>query len=472
MKLRGDVILSELEKQGIHNVFNLSECTEYELSDFSVGKEMLTAKAFEAIASIFDKYGVWESSALRLIACGAPMEQLAMHLASVLTNPFAVLDVTMGLRMTGGNIPSDLSNTIWEIVMDQGYVPSNTFRFSKGKMYFFQDKGTEPYFSTDPPYRGQHLMANIALDGEVCFLLCTTDICSHIDSAQVFLFRCVRDLIEMAFSLWQARALRGAHGITTYYIENLLKGFSVDTRIVHYNLGELGWKLHDNFRVYTVGCTGEKGIDSIQAEIYLEQIRRLFDNVIGFWYEGAIVMIFRLIADDTKYGTESLKNKHFSHSRLTSVMAQFQLVGGYSQMFNDFMNLKYYYIQSKSAFHSKVDMPSKQAEERLCGFESIFLRHLTHVLEESTSLKSLCHPKVLDLAAHDSENDTAYVNILRCYLVHGCNLAKCARELYMHRNSLAYHIERIEMMLGFSVAEISEAVHVQLLLSTVLLSKK
>ena len=459
MKLTGDLINYEMNKAGFNIPEVFEKNREYSLGDFYIGRDGINSELYQIVANIFMKYDSWESSAYRIMIDDPTLRNLGSHLATILENPFAVLDVATGLYMTGGEIPDNTDGTIWELVLDQAYTPSRTFKYSKGERYFYEEHGKEPYFSYDPPFPGQHLIANIFLDNEVCFLLCTTDILRHIDDKEVFLFGKVREILEAGFKVWHERKVRNKQQLTSYYIESLLKGIQVDERIVNYNLRELGWCLEDNYRLYTITLSSSKQIGKESAEHYLERISLLDSDVLGFWYEDSIVLIRR------QNSVKGIGEEVF-HNRLKELLKHTLFVCGYSQCFYNFINLKYYYIQSKEALAEGF---RENNRNNMVCFDEVFINCLKKSISQATSLKSLCHPRVLKVLEQDNAKGTDYLKTLQVYLVSGCNLAKSSKSLFLHRNTLAYHIEKIEDILGFSINNVSDQEKNQMLISAMLL---
>ena len=81
------------------------------------------------------------------------------------------------------------------------------------------------------------------------------------------------------------------------------------------------------------------------------------------------------------------------------------------------------------------------------------LQLMTHRLCADRAAHSLCHPAALQLAAHDAQQGTHYCDILRTYLLQFHNYSLAAKSLFMHRNTLTYHLERIEKILGISLGD-------------------
>ena len=58
------------------------------------------------------------------------------------------------------------------------------------------------------------------------------------------------------------------------------------------------------------------------------------------------------------------------------------------------------------------------------------------------------HEKLLRLKYADEENGTEYFRTLRLYLDNHFNAVQTARELFIHRSTFLYRLERIKAILG------------------------
>ena len=70
-----------------------------------------------------------------------------------------------------------------------------------------------------------------------------------------------------------------------------------------------------------------------------------------------------------------------------------------------------------------------------------------------------CDETIYGLCAYgyngDAARGKALVRELYVYLLRGCNSHKAARELFLHRNTLVYHIELLEKLMGVKLDELS-----------------
>lgn len=62
--------------------------------------------------------------------------------------------------------------------------------------------------------------------------------------------------------------------------------------------------------------------------------------------------------------------------------------------------------------------------------------------------KSLCHPGVLLLQEYDGKHGTQFFHTLKIYLECDRNLACTSRQLFIHRSTLEYRLERIQKITG------------------------
>ena len=84
--------------------------------------------------------------------------------------------------------------------------------------------------------------------------------------------------------------------------------------------------------------------------------------------------------------------------------------------------------------------------------------HLCRILIESGSAPVFSHPAVEILIQYDKENRTELARTLYQYLLCGENVVRTARELYIHRNSLMYRLDKIHQLTGADLSSSSEKV--------------
>lgn len=172
---------------------------------------------------------------------------------------------------------------------------------------------------------------------------------------------------------------------SSYFIDRLLQGFSVEKDAVRYHLTKNHWHGEDDFCLLFFTGLDNAEIDASLNDMYAFRIKAMLNDAVVFPYENGILAIshkdHRLRADRDFIG------------ELSRLLEKLGLCCGVSLVFQDFMNLKYACIQCKTALVS----PQNRSGQRVCYFETQCTDHVIKALDASTSLKSLCHPQILRL---------------------------------------------------------------------------
>lgn len=69
-----------------------------------------------------------------------------------------------------------------------------------------------------------------------------------------------------------------------------------------------------------------------------------------------------------------------------------------------------------------------------------------------TLRSSYCSAALAELRCYDRQKGTQYCETLQCFLEHACSRAETARALYVHRNTVAYQLRRMEELLDVDLS--------------------
>ena len=132
---------------------------------------------------------------------------------------------------------------------------------------------------------------------------------------------------------------------------------------------------------------------------------------------------------------------------------------GISNIFTDLWELKGAHEQAGCAVEYGFHVRKKNAdnsEMNAFTFEESFL---TLIISKSFNsspdlFRSCFMTKAIEkLKKDDSMNSHNMIQLLSIYLASGCKATKTSELLHMHRNTVLYHIERIEQLLGISLSD-------------------
>ena len=88
-----------------------------------------------------------------------------------------------------------------------------------------------------------------------------------------------------------------------------------------------------------------------------------------------------------------------------------------------------------------------------------------YILEQATRKLPgymICHEQLLRLKYADEENGTEYLRTLRLYLDNHLNAVQTARDLFVHRSTFLYRLERIRTILGTDFSNPDEVLYLML----------
>lgn len=75
-------------------------------------------------------------------------------------------------------------------------------------------------------------------------------------------------------------------------------------------------------------------------------------------------------------------------------------------------------------------------------------------MQNTIHLHTLCMPHLIKMQKYDEAYHTQYMETLKKFLEKDCDIKKTAEELELHRNSVAYRIEKIEELFGFDFSDV------------------
>ena len=111
-----------------------------------------------------------------------------------------------------------------------------------------------------------------------------------------------------------------------------------------------------------------------------------------------------------------------------------------------------------------------QAQSVVTNYEELGLFRIVSASDTPAQLQSFCDDTIGPLISYDAEHDTDLVHTLRVLLEQNRNLAKAAKLLNVHYNTLRYRVERIKDLLGDALDNPQSRLAIEVALQLQLLS--
>ena len=302
------------------------------------------------------------------------------------------------------------------------------------------------------------LCVNITQHGQSAYRLLLLDTKKDLSDSEGFLLEFLAEMIHHAFLHNVMQKTSPAQSLHTVLLR-ALDDRMADYIAVSQALDALGW--HSR---HTYCCLYLQLSDMDQKNLTANSVCAYLENILtgcsAFPHGGGIVAFFNLTLSD------------FSMTDLMERMVHFvedsSLNAGFSRCMNGHMNLRRQYIQAKIALQFGT---RKYPDKRMHPFNDISFDYILDQATKKLPGYMLCHERLLFLQEHDDSSGSDYMRTLRCYLDNHCNVVQTARELFIHRSTLLYRLEKIKEILESDLSSPDEILY-RSVLSTSRMKKK
>lgn len=118
---------------------------------------------------------------------------------------------------------------------------------------------------------------------------------------------------------------------------------------------------------------------------------------------------------------------------------------GISQQFTDISQLYQYYLEAEGALKIGLDSNSTWW---YYSFETLILPYICHQASKEINTRQLYHPAVRTLLQYDEKEGTELVKSAYFYMKYRYNVTQTAQMLFIHRTTMLFRLQRIEILTG------------------------
>ena len=230
----------------------------------------------------------------------------------------------------------------------------------------------------------------------------------------------------------------------------VLSDRTADYMQISRELSELGWGGNHEYMCLILQIT-YLNQQNLSTKAICRYIKKKLGDSVSFLYQDEIVVFFDL----TRLGM----NQEEIAGKLVYFIRDTYLKAGYSRVMTGHMNLRRQYVQAKTA----LDVGSRKKPYLWIHYFSQVA--MTYILEQATKRlpgTMICHEGLLELKKHDEENQTQYMETLRVYLEQHLSATQAARELFIHRSTFLYRLDRIREILQSDLDDPEEIFYLEL----------
>jgi sugar diacid utilization regulator len=229
----------------------------------------------------------------------------------------------------------------------------------------------------------------------------------------------------------------------------ILSDRTADYMQISRQLSALGWSDSHSYMCMILQITylNQK---QLSTKAICSFLKKQFEASVSFLYHDEIV----LFVDLTK---QNMTLEEVSASLVFFIRDSY-LKAGYSRSMQGHMNLRRQYVQASVA----LDVGSRRKPYLwIHHFNQVALMYL---LEQSTRRlpgTMTCHEGLLRLKEHDRKNNTEYVPTLQAYLEAHLHVTQAAQQLFVHRSTFLYRLEKIREILQSDLTDPEEIFYLE-----------
>lgn len=296
----------------------------------------------------------------------------------------------------------------------------------------------EPFIYPGDSYGFRTLCANASINGQIIARLCINEILAPLTDRDTAVITILADFVTKAMHTQDIYKYNRPKDLDKI-LENLLNRHFVQEKKIDLILQSYGWNISDT---YVCFCLRSKIQEELNYSLYSLAVllSDYFYSNCYTVYNNQIVFIVNL--------TRIRTDKETLLRNTISLFRDNLLEAGISTDFTDFKELYYYFTQASWAIEIGK---RKNPDFWYFRFEDYNLDYLIRCCTGKLNPYSAIPLGLKKLIAYDEKNLSDYTHSLKVYLQNDRNIAETVRELFIHRNTFIYRLERIQAISGLDL---------------------
>ena len=220
------------------------------------------------------------------------------------------------------------------------------------------------------------------------------------------------------------------------WLIDLLDGQEVSDEPLTTIYRQLKWEHSDTLLLYKIEPSKSKSDKSMR--FWIADSMSDIPGIIVFTHGSAVIVIVRREDSSAQQATD----------RIIRLIGRGDYHCGTGFPFKGLKNISIYSRQASYAIEY-----AQCSWDKIHLFNDCALRGVAVELKSHTQWRSWIAPSLLDLIEHDDTQGTNYYATLFYFLVNKGHIANTAKELFVHRNTLLYRLDKLEQMLDVDLQE-------------------
>lgn len=383
------------------------------------------------IQRVFEKYDRWGGELRSLLNTGSNIQEMI----DVGTQ---AMDCSLILQDSNFNVIAVSSayagNPSLEPVLDRNKIPYRMMSERGAPAGAAKNRNVVPLQIT-----GRHaLYTNIFQQGRFQYRLLALEMDQEFHLSTAALLEFLSGTIQLAIGFVVDEARNSS--ALSLMMKGILSGEYRDEGLIERRLAGYGWRSE-----HTLLCAKIRaelpGYRDRTLRFTSDRLSMIFPEACIFEYENSIAAFFNLsfAAEEALSGIAK---------SLTGFLQDNNMKAGLSDSFSGFGSVRLYYTQASVA----IDLgASARPYQWLHRFADVKESYILGRCTEELPAPMICDPGILRLRIYDEKHNQDLYRTLYVYLKNNMRAVSAAKELFIHRSTFLYRLDRIREITGLTL---------------------
>ncbi|MGI6012084.1 MAG: PucR family transcriptional regulator [Ruminococcus sp.] len=421
--------------------------------------EIDPVQAFNDIYHIFRKFNLWSEEIMDGVSKRKPLKEIMEILNQVTPNPWYLTDNAFRTCVIKEDpLAMDIS-ALWRYQYFHGHMAFQTIYqlISSGDMTLMNRKEHAVIFHKTKafwmPFVSRTIFSSRGIVGHFFIIGMHNELsCYEVEIADYF-----GDAISSMMDYADESSV-AARGFYDFFFIDLIEENEVKDTEKRMLMSALEWRLEDEYIVCVMMIPSFRQIENKLNTIAIYEIEEMMPCK-AFLYDDKVVFLLNKTYLTKKKEKEYSLMEYFE-KKVGRIAEKYDGNIGCSDCFRQLEKLSVYYRQAVlAAEYGALSLPG----DRIVSYNAVCVSHLLKEAGKAVPWDFILHPAIKMLETYDEANHTEFLRTLYVYLKNERRTLETVKELYIHRNSLLYRLERIGEITGIQMEDYHE--RLRLLLS-------
>lgn len=404
-------------------------------ADTDMGKLLLF------LQEVFERYRQWDQHLVDSLLSHASVQELVDLTEDIISNPMMVISMNFTI-IASRDLPfvGELKNA----VLGSTEATQPLVNALKQDINYEEAYNRTGYFY----YPGNHiatpkLCANIRKSTKTIYRLMVYEGEIPLDDTFGFLLEHLAKMISHALTANTGQDSDTAYTINKIFLE-LLTTPSADYVEISRQFSTLGW-LSSHYYQCVLIRLALHDMKNLTVHSICNYVENAVPSSCALNYQGNALVFINLTLCPLSQGELFRKLSDFVHTS--------RLLAGCSRKMLGHFNFYRQYLQASATLQAGE---RQNPTNRFHYFDDIALYYIFEQTTKKLPAYMICHEKLLDLKNEDETNQTQLYRTLRCFLENCQGITRTAEDLFIHRSTLLYRLEKIKKILGTDFSDPQE----------------